>query len=111
MLDLDRLLIILREFVPQPHIQDKFTWWIDANDFSVKSTIIKLNSLLILDFPLDVESKLVLNCVWKSNISSNIQVFAWRLILKRLQTRDELAKREVISGVHNLVCPLCFGLE
>lgn len=39
-----------------------------------------------------------------------IEVFSWRLLLNRLQPRDELGKKEVIKGVHNLVCSLCLGL-
>lgn len=50
-----------------------------------------------------------LKYVWKLSVSSNIQVFAWRLIHHTLQTRDELANKGVISGMHNLVCLLCFG--
>ncbi|XP_058725463.1 uncharacterized protein LOC131596737 [Vicia villosa] len=45
--------------------------------------------------------------VWKSDALGNIQVFAWRLLHSRLQTRDELFKRHVISGQHNLGFPLC----
>ncbi|KAI5413040.1 hypothetical protein KIW84_057600 [Lathyrus oleraceus] len=109
--EFDNLLAILHEIVPQQHIQDKFIWWIDVNGFLVTSAFIKLNLLLNPDSAMDAKSKLGLNCVWKSNVLSKIQVFAWRLILKRLQTRDELAKQRVISGAHSLVFQFCFDME
>lgn len=97
-MSLNNLLAILHKIVPQQYIQDKFIWWIDVNEFLVKFAFIKLNLLLNLDSPLDAKLKLGLNCVWKSNVPSKIQVFAWRLILKRLQTRDKLANRGSYLG-------------
>lgn len=35
----------------------------------------------------------------------------WRLILNILLTREELAKMEVVSGNHIVVCALCFNKE
>lgn len=40
-------------------------------------------------------------------MSVHFQIFAGRLLLSRLQTIDELAKRGLISGMHKLGCPLC----
>lgn len=42
---------------------------------------------------------------------SNIQVFAWQLLLNRLLMRDKLPKRGLISAIHNLVFSLCLGPE
>lgn len=52
-----------------------------------------------------------LKLVWILNDPSNVQVFGWRLLHHRLQMRDELENWWVISGVHNLVCPLCLSPE
>jgi len=46
--------------------------------------------------------------VWKTKVPLKIQVRGWRLLLGRLPTRDELCKRGILNGAHNLVCPLCF---
>lgn len=52
-----------------------------------------------------------LNRLWKSHVPSNIKFFAWILSLNRLQTQDQLTKKGILRGQHNLVCPLCLGLE
>ncbi|KAI5421221.1 hypothetical protein KIW84_044889 [Lathyrus oleraceus] len=44
-----------------------------------------------------------LNLLWKTNAPSNIQVFTLRLFLNRLQTKDELAKRGIMSSSHNMI--------
>lgn len=36
-------------------------------------------------------------------------MFTWRFFLNRLQTKDELEKRGIVSGSHYPICPLCFS--
>lgn len=89
----------------------RFVWWSDSRGFSVKSAYLRLHSCAKQLFVPSSDLKVALKCVWKTIGPSNVQVFAWRLILNRLQTRDEFAKRGVISGAHSLVCMLCRRLE
>ncbi|KAI5384859.1 hypothetical protein KIW84_071729 [Lathyrus oleraceus] len=49
--------------------------------------------------------KLVL---WSSKIPSKVHSFWWRNLLNKLSTMMEFAKRGIIEGAHNVVCPLCF---
>ncbi|KAI5399905.1 hypothetical protein KIW84_065010 [Lathyrus oleraceus] len=49
--------------------------------------------------------------LWNANDPNNIQVFAWRLLMNMLQTRDKLVKHDVLTRQHNLMCPLCLGPE
>ncbi|CAI8618066.1 unnamed protein product [Vicia faba] len=81
--------------------------WIRSFGFSVKLAYCRLFSLVNHVFHLSDNLKLALKFLWKTNVPSCIQVFVWRLFLYTLQTGDELAKRGVISGPHNLVFPLC----
>lgn len=70
-----------------------------------------LNSIVILEYEPYIDLNMSLECIWKLNAPDNIQVYAWRLLLYKLQMRDEIAKWEVISGAHIQVCLLYFGLE
>lgn len=49
-----------------------------------------------------------LDQLWKTKIPSKNLIFGWRLILNKLPTRMELAKRGIIGGAHNMVCHLWF---
>lgn len=86
-------------------------WWCDSSGFSIKYVFSRPNSFICLNFQPSIDFKLSLKCVWNFNVPSNIHMFVWRLLLYRLQTKDELAKKGVISGVHSLVCLLCLSLE
>lgn len=101
----------LQNFSPSVVVPYRFVWWSDSRGFSVKSAYLRLHSCVEQLFVSSSDLKVALKCVWKTIGPSNVQVFAWRLILNRLQTRDEFAKRGVISGAHSLVCPLCRRLE
>lgn len=109
--EFDNLLNIMYDVSPISNLSNKVVWWGDANGYSIKSAFLRLSSLLNYDFQSDTKLNLALNCICKSNVPSNIQVFVWRLFLIRLQIRDKLAKRGVISSVHSLICLLCLGPE
>lgn len=49
--------------------------------------------------------------IWKSSVTSKIQLFGWRLIINKLPTRVEQSKRGVINGSHDMVCVFCFREE
>lgn len=92
-------------------IADSIMWWRDNFNFLVKSAYAFLLSEYLLGPPCDASTTKAFKILWAQNVPTNTQVIAWRLIWNRLQTRDELAKRGVLYGSHNLVCPLCLGLE
>ncbi|XP_058776656.1 uncharacterized protein LOC131650976 [Vicia villosa] len=102
---------ILQHIVPNLLNQDEFVWWPSTSCFSVKSAFDRLSIGWDQALTLSVEKLAALKLIWKSKTPSNIQLFGWRLFHNRLQTRDELAKRCVLSGALNLACPLCLGFE
>lgn len=107
----ENLSTIMQHIVPSLAVEDWFVWWSDSNGFSIKSTFSRLYYCVEQEFQSCLDLKMALKYVWKSNVPSNIKVFVWRLLLNRLQTRDEIANRGVILGVYNLVCSLCLGHE
>lgn len=91
---------------------DRFVRWCELSSFFfVKSVFFRLDYLARVGSYPHIDLSYAFKSVWKSNIPSNNQVFTWRLLLNRLQTRDQIAKRIVIIRAHNLVCPLCLGPE
>ncbi|XP_058776759.1 uncharacterized protein LOC131651105 [Vicia villosa] len=88
-------------------MKDGFNWRCAPGGFSVKSVYDKLCAYGESNSGFTTECLSSLRFMWKSGTLGNIQVFGWRLIHSRLQTRDELFKRHVISGQHNHGCPLC----
>ncbi|CAL5185514.1 unnamed protein product [Lathyrus oleraceus] len=50
----------------------------------------------------------VLGNSWKIKHSSKVLIIGWRMILNKLPTRVELARRGVVAEFHNLVFPICF---
>ncbi|XP_058776651.1 uncharacterized protein LOC131650971 [Vicia villosa] len=107
----DSLINILQHIEPNVLNQDVFIWWPSAASFSVKSAFDRLSIGWDQSLSLSVEELAVLKLIWKSKVPSNIQVFGWRLLHNRLQTRDELARRGALSGALNLACPLCSAFE
>lgn len=86
-----------------------FFWWRDACGFSVKSIFSSPVSLFADSSQIDQKLANTFEESWKSNVPSNIQVFVGILFLNMLKTIDELAKRGIIVGIHDLVCPLSLG--
>lgn len=109
--DIVNLITILQQIIPIIGKANQFVWWSGSREFSIKSIYSRLLSCVIQDFQPTNALKRALNCVWISKVPYNIQLFTWRSLLKLLQTRYELTKRGIISGVHSLVCLLCLGSE
>lgn len=88
---------------------DTFIWRRQVAGFSIKFAYARLMndafSCSYLDDGLSHTRKLLR----KPNVLSKIQVFEWRFLLNRLQTRDELVNQGMLRGFQNLVCPLSLG--
>jgi len=107
-LQLTKLQNQLHEIMPNMLIRDEMIWMLDrVNGFTVKSCYKEINSTYNRT---NMEGNLrkAIVGIWKTKVPSKIQVHGWRLLLGRLATRDELCKRGILNGAHNLVCPLCF---
>jgi hypothetical protein len=75
--------------------------------FSVRSIYCYLTGIIIP--PISLEPDLVrnLSCLWKSFAPSKIIVFSWQLLLHRLPTLVNLARRGVGGGGVDAHCVLC----
>lgn len=49
--------------------------------------------------------------LWRAKLLSKIQIFTWRLLINKLQTKVELERRNVTIGIHELTCLVCFKEE
>lgn len=105
------LSLLLQEMHLVHEINDSFIWWRDNFDFPVKDSYWRLLELHNEDI---YETYLIqkdLNCLWKSIAPCKILIFGWWPLHGRLPMNEELFKRNVLSGSHNIVCPLYFNLD
>jgi hypothetical protein len=107
----DQQVIYLRElftdFVFQSDTVDSWRWVPDTNGiFSVKSCY---NTLLAFRYTTEVEEEimLALRKLWNTDNPSKVQVFGWRLLLKRLPTRAAISSRGILINPHDLNCVFC----
>ncbi|CAI8597659.1 unnamed protein product [Vicia faba] len=70
---------------------------VGSESFSVKLAYANLMSCVDRQIMLGFSDKKTLHYICKSSVPYNVSLFAWRLILERLQTKDELVKRDVLS--------------
>ncbi|XP_058774320.1 uncharacterized protein LOC131648593 [Vicia villosa] len=105
------MLELLQHISPVLTVPDRFVWRWDSVGFSFKSAYANLMSCVRNQVLLGLSDKKALNCIWKTFVPYNVSLFSWRLILARLQTKDELAKRGVLPWNHCLACPLCLRQE
>lgn len=106
------LTIILQENRPSVDRDDRWLWGIDNNQqFTVKSCYGWLiNCSTDSDFLLCRESVNNVPKIWKCDVPTKVQILTWKTLLYRLPTRDALARRGIITNVHELSCVLCFGV-
>lgn len=105
---LEKLLLILDGVEPKSHVNDRFVWLRNKDEFSIKDCYKRICESWFLESffnPLKVKA---LTCLWKSKVPSKVLIFGWRLIFNNLPTRMELVKREIIVGAHYVFCPLGF---
>lgn len=106
---LEELYQLLSCFSFDPHSTYSTVWWRDPTGFSVRATYSSLVDFTTSDVMVDVGQSEALALSWSLSALSNIKLIVWRLILRRLPTKDALAKRGILFRPHNLVCPLCFS--
>lgn len=103
---------ILKEVSPSKVTEDEW-FWKEGNlgVYSVKSAyqlISSSNSLLTYG---TIANPLFRN-LWKCNVPSKVIALSWRIILNRLQIRENLLKRGVIMETKNVKCVFCdLGIE
>lgn len=68
-------------------------------DVESGGAVLEANKLWLLEF------------VWKTKAHSKVLLFGWRMVLRSLSLRAELAKRHIIVGALNTVCHFCLLLE
>lgn len=96
----DELLQLISSFTPMRGRRDSWTW-IKENDgkFSVKSAydmIVGSNS--------EMEEE-VFKILWRVPAPSNAILVGWKLLINRIQSKENLDKRNV--HLADLLCPLC----
>jgi len=84
------LLVGITQLEGHSQITDKWLWMADPQlTFSVKSTYKLLNANN------DIGSNRVFTELWKSKTPNKARVLAWRILLNRLPTKDNLQKRGI----------------
>ncbi|XP_058765604.1 uncharacterized protein LOC131639115 [Vicia villosa] len=97
-----RFVDMLREFLPCDSSRDSFSWSFNGdNDFSVSSLAHAVDN----DKSLAWDPKVIdsLKVMWDLKLPPKIKVFAWKVFVDRLPTRDQLLNR----GVVNVTFPDC----
>jgi hypothetical protein len=79
-------------------------------DFSVKSAYMELLNRSVMA-NLDDNMVSSLELMWKNNVPSKISIFGWRLLLKKLPTRETLFDKGIITNNSEKCCVLCFNHE
>lgn len=102
---------ILSSFRPRSDKEDEIVWRKDNCGFTVKSCYSRLSIIVAYGNCIGAETLKGLDLIWKLKISSRYQIFSWRLLLARLPMKLELAKRGILSGNHELVCPHCWKAD
>ncbi|XP_058762286.1 uncharacterized protein LOC131635664 [Vicia villosa] len=101
------LIELLTNISPTLNAQDTLSWWPNQDgQFSVKSFYNLMHDRDSEDV-LDTQSKLAFKRIWKTSIPSRLKVFGWRVVLNRIPTKDQLAKRGVIRDGQQQLCTFC----
>lgn len=92
--------------------EDVWTWKMEESGvFTVKSTYLKLEKLVLLEEVWGEEEKEVFEEMWKSSAPSKMVAFVWKAIRNRVPTKDNLALRNVLSPETSTLCVLCTRQE
>jgi hypothetical protein len=87
---------------------DKWVWRLeDGGSFTVKSAYNKLISLESHFEVMGEEEGRVFGQIWESPAPSKVVAFSWKVILNRIPTRINLARRNVLPENGSLNCVLC----
>lgn len=83
-------------------------WWLEPEvegKYSVNS------AYHFLQGTSDEERILVFSNLWQCLAPSNVKAFGWRTLWGRLQTKENLKKRGIITEEELLACPFCANTE
>ncbi|XP_058783901.1 uncharacterized protein LOC131658647 [Vicia villosa] len=102
---------MLYQFQPEQQAEDEFKWADDTEeDFTVKLCAHTIRKRDTENMVGNSERKM-LNFMWDIKAPSKVKIFAWRLILDRLPTRDQLKKRRILDNDRDCCLVLCSGEE
>lgn len=111
----EEVLLSLKEDLEDTRLssqEDEWRWQLeDTGVFSVKSTYVKLEELVLYDELWTEEENGVFDKLWKSPAPSKVVAFAWRTLLNRIPTKSNLVLRHVIGPEDSLLCALCGRVE
>jgi len=79
--------------------------------FTVKSAYKSLERTFVLERNLSVLENGVFQSMWKNMAPLKVVAFSWKLLLDRIPTRSNLAKRNIIPTDNPTVCVFCDGTE
>lgn len=103
---LEELMTILQGVRLEENKRDRWMWKLEGEGlYSVNSAYVFLQEQYLED------PDPVFTWVWEAPAPSNIKAFAWRMLLGRIQTRDNLLKRQILHIAEEAVCPLCGVVE
>lgn len=97
--ELTKLLTFLEDVAPDPKMSEIFEWLMDDSDRYTVNSCYNSLSLEQKENEIDAEVIVALSLLWKSKISSNFQIFAWRIFLDRFSSKDQLYKRGFLMAV------------
>lgn len=81
---------------------DKWIWTLEGEGyFSVHSSYMFLQDQQL------GEQDNELRQIWSAPAPSNVKAFSWRALLDRIQSKENLRKRQVLNQAEDLVCPFC----
>ncbi|XP_057452233.1 uncharacterized protein LOC130744058 [Lotus japonicus] len=99
---LERMKQALLSTQPRPGTRDRWIWEADMEGvFSVKSAYEAQGSYGPL------ENMEVFKRIWSIAAPSNVISFTWRVLLGRIQTKDNLLKMNIIAEGFGCICVLC----
>jgi hypothetical protein len=91
----------------QQHCSDRWRWIPDQRGiFSVKSCYSMLLEQRQVDDG-DSDRLKVMKKLWRNDAPSKVLIFAWRLLLDRLPTRQALHRRGILANPNDLKCAFC----
>ncbi|XP_058756595.1 uncharacterized protein LOC131629813 [Vicia villosa] len=104
------LLSVLEGKAPVEEEEDSFVWWRNSSGYSVKAAYQMIVEGKVREPIMDENLVKALMGLWKTKIPSKVLIFGWRLLLNRIPTKMNLARRNILVDPTLLLCPLC-GLD
>lgn len=93
---------LIRSFSPKMDFRDSWAWLRDGSgSYSVKSAYV------LLQGDVQEDDGWVFRKLWKSKAPSGSKALVWRVLLGKVQTRTELAKRNALPPNSATTCGLC----